>query len=146
MAKIIDFKKRKVDDTSKKTPKTLKEYIREQEIAIDSLSKAMQRGLRNRLGSKTKEEAKRCIDHLMFLAESWNSLKAKIENAGIGATNKKKLLNKMSIELDNIKVTRIAYEAVVDHLLKEGIPNERINEKKDKKRKAIRRNTRKNVR
>lgn len=146
MAKIIDFKISKVDNTSKQTPKTLKEYIREQEIAIDRLSKAMQRELGNRLGSKSEKEAKRCIDHLMFLAESWVALKKKIENAGIGNTNKKRLFEKMNLEQQKIKATRLTYELFIDHVLKYGIPKENIKEKGDRKRKATRLKTRRNVR
>jgi hypothetical protein len=142
-ADIKNFDKGKI---SKETPKTLEEYVREQERMIDKISKSMQRGLKELLGAQTEKEVKERMDYLVFLGKSLDALIKKIEGAGIGANNKRKLLKKINLELQKVKAKRQGYEEALAYHLAEKIPKERLREKKDKKRKAIRINTRRNVR
>ena len=118
--------------------KTLAEYIREREKDIETISKSMQRGLKDLLSAQTEKEIKKQLDYLVFLGKSLDALTKKIQGAGIGDRNKRKLLEKISFELKKVNATRQGYEEALTYHLNEKIPKERLKEKGDKKRKARR--------
>lgn len=75
--------------------KTLAEYIREREKDIETISKSMQRGLKELLGAQTEEEVKTRIDYLIFLGKSLDALTKKYKAQVLVIEIKKDYLKKL---------------------------------------------------
>lgn len=148
MAKIIDFQeaKKKIRANTEKSKKYF-QYIKEQEKLIDSISDLIIKKLRDVYVCENPEEHLRRVSEMKELTKAFNAVLSRIEKAGIEQRDKTILKLKAQEKTVKIETIREAYENLFNDIIKsEIIPIERIKEKRDKKRKAIRINTRRNVR
>lgn len=150
MAKIIDFQKAKerlgLSNTQFKSKKYY-QYIKEQERLIDSISDLIIKKLREVYVCENPKEHLNRVSEMEKLTKAFNSVLSRIDNAGIQSSDKILLKRRILEETKKIETIRQAYEDLLNDIMKsESIPIEKTKEKRDKKRKAIRINTRRNVR
>ncbi|MFA5746317.1 MAG: hypothetical protein WCX82_00340 [archaeon] len=149
MTKIIDFQEAKKRlDLSSTQPKSKQyyKYIKEQEQLIDSISDLIIKKLRDVYVCENPEVHLKRVSEMKKLTKVFNSVLSRIDKAGIEFSDKILLKRRMTEKTEKIETIRQAYEDLLNDIMKsEIIPIERIEEKKDKKRKAIRVNTRRNV-
>ncbi|HOW29372.1 MAG TPA: hypothetical protein PK685_01705 [archaeon] len=150
MAKIIDFEeaKKRLDLSNTQSNKSKKyyQYIKEQEHKIDSISEMILKKLREVYVCENPNEHLLRIKEMKMLTAAFNSLLTKIEKAGIQTADKILLKRRIQEQTEKIETIRKAYEDLINEIYRTE-PNfqKAIKEKKDKKRKAIRVNTRRNV-
>ncbi len=150
MAKIIDFQDAKknlgLSNTQSKSKKYY-QYIKEQERLIDSISDLIIKKLREVYVCENPKEYVNRVSEMKQLTKAFNSVLSRFEKVGIEERDRISLKLKAQEKTVEIETIRKAYEDLFNEIMKsEIIPIERIKEKKDKKRKATRLNTRRNVR
>lgn len=123
------------------------QYIKEQERLIDSISDLIIKKLREVYVCENPKEYVNRVSEMKQLTKAFNSVLSRFEKVGIEERDRISLKLKAQEKTVEIETIRKAYEDLFNEIMKsEIIPIERIKEKKDKKRKATRLNTRRNVR